>query len=288
MIDAHARRLIGAAESVAGDATLGEVMPMLRRLALDDFALLLASMPSAELPNLSKLLPRMPPEAEQSLFTGHAGWQTMAIATDFVRIFGTGLCALGMDGVLSGEVLDFGCGWGRFLRVMGHIVDLPKLYGCDPSTAALATCRRDGVYGNLAQSAHLPEALPFPGVRFDLVYSYSVFSHLSDQAAKTAAAAIRKHIAADGAFVFTVRPVEYWDMRARAGSMDRQHADEMARRHEADGLAHVPNAKATTQTYGDTTVSLDWLRSALPDWHLARYERSIQHRYQIAVFMRPA
>src|SRR4029077_744564 len=60
----------------------------------------------------------------------------------------------------------------------------------------------------------------------DLIYAFSVFTHLSERAAIMALTTLRRYVARGGLFVITIRPKEYWDQLdrvARAGS--QQHRE---------------------------------------------------------------
>jgi SAM-dependent methyltransferase len=83
------------------------------------------------------------------------------------------------------RVLDFGFGYGRHLRAMVYFTDPKNLYGCDPWPPSLARCHEDSLFGHLAASQFLPIDLPFLGT-FDLIYAFSVFTHLLARATRQA------------------------------------------------------------------------------------------------------
>jgi SAM-dependent methyltransferase len=74
------------------------------------------------------------------------------------------------------RVLDFACGSGR---IMQYVPDGPKLYGCDISrplvSFARGLCTHATVYNN-----DFNPPLDFRDGLFDLVYAFSVFSHLAE------------------------------------------------------------------------------------------------------------
>ena len=78
-------------------------------------------------------------------------------------------------------MLDFGCGWGRLTRFLARDVTPDGICGCDTSEAILEVCREHGVPGRFARTDVRPEQLPF-GTRFDLIFSFSVFTHISEDA----------------------------------------------------------------------------------------------------------
>lgn len=73
------------------------------------------------------------------------------------------------------DVLDFGCGCGRMAR---HLGSAPfSLYGCDPSRAGVQWCNANLPWIQARPSDPNPP-LPFASDSFDLVYAWSVFTHL--------------------------------------------------------------------------------------------------------------
>jgi SAM-dependent methyltransferase len=86
--------------------------------------------------------------------------------------------ALGSLGVRLEDlssILDFGCGCGRVLR---NLQGLPAaLHGSDLDRAAVRWCTRHLPRGRFATNAVRPP-LAYEDARFDLVYAFSVFTHL--------------------------------------------------------------------------------------------------------------
>lgn len=80
------------------------------------------------------------------------------------------------------RLLDFGCGWGRMLRLLRRVPELQgtEMHGCDLDPAALDVDRRTipGVW--LSKTDVFPPCQYRDGL-FDLIYAYSVFSHLSER-----------------------------------------------------------------------------------------------------------
>jgi SAM-dependent methyltransferase len=78
------------------------------------------------------------------------------------------------------RVLDFGCGAGRTLRHFLDEAERGEFYGCDidgPSIAWLSKHLSPPLHA--FQSGETPK-LPQPDGFFDLVYAFSVFTHLTD------------------------------------------------------------------------------------------------------------
>lgn len=78
----------------------------------------------------------------------------------------------------TARVLDFGCGAGRVAR---HLVGRTReLHGVDLDEASIAWLREHlGDHLHPALTTDVP-GLPYPDDHFDLVYAYSVFTHLTE------------------------------------------------------------------------------------------------------------
>jgi len=77
-------------------------------------------------------------------------------------------------------VLDFGCGWGRIIRFFLRDVRPEKLTGVDHSEEVLRTCQETNRWCRfLLIEPHPPT--PLESESFDLIYLYSVFSHLPEE-----------------------------------------------------------------------------------------------------------
>jgi SAM-dependent methyltransferase len=78
------------------------------------------------------------------------------------------------------RVLDFGCGIGRMLRNGAEHDPAGEYWGCDIDARSIAWLEQ-----NASPPLHVfraPELPPtsLPDAHFDLIYAYSVFTHLSD------------------------------------------------------------------------------------------------------------
>jgi len=129
--------------------------------------------------NLSGVIPTMPDDDVQRNWTGHTGESTLREALNFFQI----VC--GMTRKYSGDfgenaqVLDYGCGWGRVIRFFLRDVDHANLYGCDCYPEAVETARSHNRWCTFEVVRPVPPT-QFQSNKFDLIYLYSVFSHLSE------------------------------------------------------------------------------------------------------------
>ena len=76
-------------------------------------------------------------------------------------------------------ILDFGCGCGRVLR---HWGELPRtrVFGCDIDPRMVQWCDANLPFAVVSVNDLAPP-LPYADSAFDLVYAFSVFTHLSVQ-----------------------------------------------------------------------------------------------------------
>jgi SAM-dependent methyltransferase len=77
------------------------------------------------------------------------------------------------------SLLDFGCGCGRVLR---HWARLPRarVCGCDTDSRMVAWCDDNLPFAEVTLNSNSPP-LSYEPVTFDLVYAFSVFTHLSEE-----------------------------------------------------------------------------------------------------------
>jgi cyclopropane fatty-acyl-phospholipid synthase-like methyltransferase len=77
------------------------------------------------------------------------------------------------------RVLDFGCGCGRVMRWLAQEVPPERISGSDIDAPAVEWLAGEIPSATLAVNPGLPP-LAFDDQAFDLVLSYSVFSHLDE------------------------------------------------------------------------------------------------------------
>lgn len=122
----------------------------------------------------------------------------------------------------SPAVLEWGCGPGRIVRHLPALLaDIGvRLTGADCNGRSIAWCR-DHLPGiDFVVNPERPP-LPCPDDAFDFVYSFSVFSHLSEASQKAWAGEIRRVLKPGGVFVCTTNGEYYCNRLARRGEADR-------------------------------------------------------------------
>ncbi len=171
--------------------------------------------------------------------------------------------------------------------MMYYYTDPANIWSVDPWDLAIDLCRESGLLGNLAQSDYLPTSLPAPERGVDVMFAFSVFTHTSRSATDAALAAMRRHIADDGLLAITIRSLEYWS----ADPLYAADAKRLEKLHAKDGFAFVAHPRNTVEgeaTYGDTSMTLEFLTANYPDWKIAQTDWTMTDINQRYVFLTPA
>jgi SAM-dependent methyltransferase len=248
-----------------------------RMMSLDDYA-------SKLLRNEEANLPTMPPAEVQMRFTGKSQVDTMRQAVDFLQNVERGYQTRTGRSLENAQILDFGCGWGRMLRLLPFFTN--HIYGCDPLQDALDLCERHHVPGDLRRSDYLPTSLPFPDASMDAVLAYSIFTHTSETATLAALDAVRRVIAPGGVVAITIRPRTYWLLPRR--NLEDEALSSILEKHDSHGFSYLPhNGPKAPPHYGQTSMTLDWLKSHAPNWQISLHDRDLEDRYQRLVFLSP-
>jgi SAM-dependent methyltransferase len=75
-------------------------------------------------------------------------------------------------------LLDWGCGCGRILRNWSQL-QRTRVAGCDINPQMIEWCAQNLPFTDVAVN-ELEPPLPYPGATFDLVYAFSVMTHLNE------------------------------------------------------------------------------------------------------------
>lgn len=279
---------LASLEATVNEKSFSDVLPDLRRLGLDDFGSIMFEMPNPNFPKLSSIVPKMASAEVQNSWTGNNGFELLKQTCNFVRSASYNYNRLTGHSLDQTYIMDFGCGYGRIFRLMYYFSNPNRIFGVDPWPRSIELCREAGLEGNFSISSYLPNDLPVGEELFNFVYAFSVFTHLSENATLLALKAIRKYTADDGILLITIRPIEYWDLPSTVhGLHNTSHYKKL---HSGSGFAFSPHDRETFEgeiTYGDTSLSLEWLGQKVPEWRIAGVDRTLDDPYQIYVFLRP-
>jgi SAM-dependent methyltransferase len=154
------------------------------------------------------LLPALPDSQTQAAFVGRSDDAAIRDGFNIYRTFKSLASRHGRPLLPASSVLDFGCGWGRILRLFLRDVAPGNLHGVDVMPLALELCRNTNPWANFSAVSVLPPA-DLPSDTFDLVYLYSVFSHLSEDAHEKWLTEFRRVLKPGGLLMASTRPREY-------------------------------------------------------------------------------
>jgi len=130
--------------------------------------------------------------------------------------------------------------------------------------------------------------LPFGDIKFDLIFSFSVFTHIPQPVISAVLNAVRKRVSENGVFIATIRSYEFWDLRQ--GKWPDEMVDNMRAAHKSAGYAFQTFDQGEINAdYGDTTMSFDFMANLAKEasWEIASIERDLSEPYQIAVALKP-
>ena len=182
-------------------------------------------------------LPGFPPPEMQATFVGTSNEAALRSAYDFYMHVRKELELRAKPLGPASTVLDFGCGWGRLMRFFLRDVPWPQLFGFDPWSVAIELCRSTGVYGQLLKTNLLPPSICKEG-SFDLIYAYSVFSHLSEKAAKAWIVELGRLLKPGGLLIVTTRGQNFLH------HLRTLHANPSRNSHEERLISALPDPEA--------------------------------------------
>jgi ubiquinone/menaquinone biosynthesis C-methylase UbiE len=219
-------------------------------------------------------LPSWPSEAIQKQFVGSSFDQSILEAYQFYTYVKQQMqlsgYAIGDDDVF----LDFGCGWGRFIRLFAKDFLERNIFAVDVDPEILNVCRRTGVPGHF--DAIEPRGrISLPDASVDLVIAYSVFTHLPEDIHLHWMSELARVIRPGGFLCFTLEPRRFLDFvvqTAREGTTDwhrgmarfAAEVPEYKERFDRGEFVYLPTsggAYRPAETYGEAVVPVSYLRS---------------------------
>lgn len=223
--------------------------------------------------------PGLPDEQLQKGMVGQCGKEALNEIRDFYATLME--CCEAISWSLHGasQALDFGCGFGRVTRFFLKDVDRENLYATDAVKEFVNLCRElfpasCMIPNHFLHNAPMPP-LSFSGGFFDLITAYSVFTHLSEEAAVAWMEEFHRILKPGGMVALTLRQRGYLNTCAelrgqsglgaygqyeaeifgdRDGLLPRYNAGEFIF-HASGGGEHLSSA-----FYGNTVIPPSWIK----------------------------
>ena len=239
--------------------------------------------------------PGFPPEEVQAHYVGSANATALREAFAFYVLAKDSMKDLGAPLVPESRLLDFGSGWGRFLRLFWKDVDEANLYGCDVNSTIVETCRSLNVPGRI-DHIHPWGALPYPDAHFDAIVSYSVFTHLPLKAHLHWLRELARVARPGCVFCLTIEPRRFLDF---VGSIphdtdigwharllpDQARLPDHYRRYDSGGLVFMPTHAGIEELFGRAVVPLSFIEREWSQYFHMRRHIDDPQRFSQAVIV---
>ena len=224
-------------------------------------------------------MPLFPDPDVQRRFVGSAGRDTLHEAAAFYSIVKAAAAEHASPLSASSRVLDFGCGWGRMTRFFLHDVAPQNLYGCDVLPEMVDLCRSLHLRATFFANPPAPPTM-FPDGSFDVVYAYSVFSHLSEPLHRQWVSEFKRLLRPGGILVATThsrRFIEFCAQLRNEAALDSPWHQALARSfldtaatlaaYDAGEFVYAPTSGGDglpAERYGEAVVSPAYVRRTWP------------------------
>jgi SAM-dependent methyltransferase len=157
--------------------------------------------------------PRFPSEEVQAQFVGSSNKAALREGKAFYSLVKGYSAALGASIDNESKLLDFGCGWGRYLRLFARDFGPDSMLGVDIDPDIVALNHQLGTPGQVSLISPTGD-LPFSDGSFSHVIAYSVFTHLPEEIMLHWLKEIRRVAKPGAVFVCTVEPPRFLDFIA--------------------------------------------------------------------------
>lgn len=194
-----------------------------------------------------------PDEVMQRNYTGSSGQNLMQRTVDFVWLLQTQVPALNRAGWRG---LDYGVGWGRIASLLRYFGSGAALDCVDAWEESIKLARDSGLDNRMAQVSAMMTHAELPDRGYDLIYAYSIFTHLPAENIVNNLTVLFDALKPGGKIVFTVREVKFLDYLKTSGAQVNASIDAL----DSDGYWF---GNAQNSQYGDTVTTAEWISKHL-------------------------
>ena len=165
------------------------------------------------------------------------------------------------------SVLDFGCGEGRLIQNVINLIPEGDIYGCDVIQELIDQCKRKFPRGHFIHNDVKPP-IDFNDNQFDLIYTYSVFTHLTEENHLAWLQEFSRILKPGGVMIHSVKSYKFI-RRAQLFSPENlppYQLFEPLEEFEAKHPYHYVIDNPETPEYGLTTISKKYIQSKWQDY----------------------
>lgn len=174
--------------------------------------------------------------------------------------------ALAAVGRSAGDVsswLDFGCGHGRVLRHLVQAVPPGRIWAADLNPEAVAFCASElGVSPLDGTDLAVPD-----GRRFEVIYAFSVVTHLPEEAGLELLARFGRALAPGGVLLFTTHGERSLGLIEHQARWLVSQAEDIRAEVSRGGFSYRPYPHYRGGGYGMAWHSAGWLVDAMAELH---------------------
>jgi len=234
-------------------------------------------------------LPGLPPDDIQRSFTSLAGRPNLEQALAFYQYIKS-------QHPLSEHmrVMDFGAGWGRIARFFLKDLDRSNLYTVEPAPNAIELQKQTGLNCRIIHSNPLPPIPDIAGERFDIIYSFSVFSHLSEDYFTRWMRYFSEILSPDGTIVFTTRGRRWLGHIEDTRYKPEVFGDYAEIRRSLDDQQHLfyrdrplDSRPLSGEWYGEAFVPRGYLAASHPEFEVIDFKEDHPKIFQTIATLRP-
>lgn len=281
--------VLDQAETHAANGDVTQMVTCLRKLPFADFCSLHLDV-SSDYPSLKSRIPRLPSAADQTRWVGDHGLSLMKRSANLVRLYEYLSWRHSGRSLRDHYVLDYGCGWGRLLRLMPYFVDHDRLEGVDALKASVDICLSNGVLSLVRQVNSIPDRFDSDLFgRFGIVSLFSVFTHTPDWLTREILRLAHTSSNSDALVFCTIRTDDW--LVVRNGLWPQDVIDGARASFGQTGYAFIPiggiSSGFSSDQYGDTIVSPNYFSNLceMEGWRVLAFDRDMSEPFQLCVIL---